>query len=100
MTPDLFRWREIVAKYQRPSIPRSTVQLINTLGPLLLTFLAMYLTMHVNYLITLGLAVVAAGFLIRTFIIMHDCGHGSFFKSRRANDIVGFITGVLTLTPY
>jgi omega-6 fatty acid desaturase (delta-12 desaturase) len=100
MTPDLSRWREIVAKYQRPSIPKSTIQLINTLGPLLLTFVAMYLTMHVNYLITLGLAVIAAGFLIRTFIIMHDCGHGSFFKSRRANDIVGFITGVLTLTPY
>jgi hypothetical protein len=51
-------------------------------------------------MLTLGLAVIAAGFLIRTFIIMHDCGHGSFFRSRRANDIVGFITGVLTLTPY
>jgi omega-6 fatty acid desaturase (delta-12 desaturase) len=56
--------------------------------------------MSVSYILTLGLAVIAAGFLIRTFIIMHDCGHGSFFKSRRANDIVGFITGVLTLTPY
>ena len=53
-----------------------------------------------SYWLTLGLAVIAGGFLIRTFIIMHDCGHGAFFKSRRANDIVGFITGVLTLTPY
>jgi hypothetical protein len=61
------------------------VQLCNTLGPLALTFVAMYFTMKVNYLLTLGLAVVAAGFLIRTFIIMHDCGHGF---CRAANDIV------------
>jgi acyl-lipid omega-6 desaturase (Delta-12 desaturase) len=100
MTPDFSRWREIVARYQAPSIPRSVIQLVNTLGPLTLTFIAMYFAMKVSYLLTLVLAVVAAGFLIRTFIIMHDCGHGSFFKSRRANDIVGFITGVLTLTPY
>jgi omega-6 fatty acid desaturase (delta-12 desaturase) len=100
MTPDFSRWREVVARYQVPSIPRSVVQLFNTLGPLLLTFVAMYFAMRVSYLLTLALAVVASGFLIRTFIIMHDCGHGSFFKSRRANDIVGFITGVLTLTPY
>jgi omega-6 fatty acid desaturase (delta-12 desaturase) len=76
------------------------IQLVNTLGPLVLTFIAMYFAMKVSYLLTLVLAIVAAGFLIRTFIIMHDCGHGSFFRSRRANDIVGFITGVLTLTPY
>ena len=100
MTPDFSRWREVVARYQTPTIPRSVVQLVNTLGPLVLTFIAMYFAMKVSYLLTLALAVVAAGFLIRTFIIMHDCGHGSFFKSRRANDIVGFITGVLTLTPY
>src|SRR5262245_36470522 len=100
MTPDFSRWREVVARYQAPSIPRSVIQLVNTLGPLVLTFIAMYFAMKVSYLLTLVLAVVAAGFLIRTFIIMHDCGHGSFFKSRRANDIVGFITGVLTMTPY
>ena len=100
MTPDFSRWREIVARYHAPTIPRSVIQLVNTLGPLVLTFIAMYFAMKVSYLLTLLLAVFAAGFLIRTFIIMHDCGHGSFFKSRRANDIVGFITGVLTLTPY
>lgn len=100
MTPDFSRWREIVARYQNPSVKSSVIQLVNTLGPLLLTFVVMYFTMNVSYLLTLALAVVAGGFLIRTFIIMHDCGHGSFFKSRKANDIVGFITGVLTLTPY
>jgi omega-6 fatty acid desaturase (delta-12 desaturase) len=98
--PDLSRWRQIVARYQAPSVRRSVLQLCTTLVPMLATFVAMYFTYHVSYLLTLGLAVIAAGFLIRTFIIMHDCGHGAFFKSRRANDIVGFITGVLTLTPY
>lgn len=97
---DLSRWRQIVAAYHSPSVRKSVVQLCTTLGPLFATFVVMYFTMSVSYLLTLGLAVIAAGFLIRTFIIMHDCGHGSFFRSRRANDIVGFITGVLTLTPY
>jgi omega-6 fatty acid desaturase (delta-12 desaturase) len=54
----------------------------------------------VSYWITLPLAVLAAGFLVRVFIIFHDCGHGSFFTSRRTNDILGFITGVLTFAPY
>ena len=99
-TPDLSRWRQIVARYQDASVKRSIFQLCTTLVPLLGTFVLMYLAYQVSYLLTLGLAVIAGGFLIRTFIIMHDCGHGSFFKSRRANDIVGFITGVLTMTPY
>jgi omega-6 fatty acid desaturase (delta-12 desaturase) len=48
----------------------------------------------------LGLAVVASGFLIRTFIIFHDCGHGSFFKSRKAMNFWGAVTGVITFTPF
>jgi omega-6 fatty acid desaturase (delta-12 desaturase) len=96
----LASWREIVARYQTPSTWRSIVQLCTTLGPLVLAFVAMYFLARINYWLTVPVAIVAAGFLIRTFIIMHDCGHGSFFRSRRANDIVGFITGVLTLTPY
>ena len=60
----------------------------------------MYLSLAVSWWLTLPLAMLAAGFLVRVFIIFHDCGHGSFFKSRRANDILGFITGVLTFTPY
>ena len=100
LAPDLGRWREVVARYQNPSVRRSVFQLSTTLVPLLATFVVMYFTYHVSYLLTLALAVIAGGFLIRTFIIMHDCGHGAFFRSRRANDIVGFITGVLTMTPY
>jgi omega-6 fatty acid desaturase (delta-12 desaturase) len=60
----------------------------------------MYLSLSWSWWITLALAVLAGLFLIRIFIIFHDCGHGSFFKSPLTNDIVGFITGVLTLTPY
>ena len=71
-----------------------------TILPLIGTLVLMYLSLRVSYWLVLALAVPAAGFTIRTFIIMHDCGHGSFFRSRRANDIVGFITGALTLTPY
>ena len=60
----------------------------------------MYFSLQVSWWLTLPLAVLAAGFLVRVFIIFHDCGHGSFFPSRKANDILGFITGVLTFTPY
>ena len=58
------------------------------------------ISIAVSYWITLPLAVLAAAFLVRIFIIFHDCGHGSFYASRSANRIVGFITGLLTLTPY
>jgi acyl-lipid omega-6 desaturase (Delta-12 desaturase) len=54
----------------------------------------------VGYWVTLLLAVPAAGFLVRIFIIQHDCGHGSFFKTRRANDTVGIVCSILTLIPY
>jgi len=59
----------------------------------------MYLALDVSYWITLVLAIPAAGFLIRSFIIAHDCGHGSFFKSRKANRTVGFLTALLTFLP-
>ena len=93
-------WRDIVAPYQRPSVRRSVTQLSVTLLALGAAFVAMHFAMRVSYALALALSVVAAGFLVRTFIIMHDCGHGSFFRSRRANDLVGFVTGALTLTPY
>ena len=75
-------------------------QLLNTLIPYAALWCLMYFSLHVSVWLALPLAVLAAGFLVRVFIIFHDCGHGSFFPSRKANDIVGYITGVLTLTPY
>ncbi len=93
-------WREVVARYQKPSVRAAIVQLLTTVVPFLGMLGVMYWSLSVSYWLTLGLALVAAGFMVRTFIIMHDCGHGSFLPSRRWNDIVGFVTGVLTLTPY
>ncbi|HWN93640.1 MAG TPA: fatty acid desaturase [Methylomirabilota bacterium] len=93
-------WKEIVAKYQKPSLPRALWQIVNTVLPFALLWYFMYLSLAVSWWLVVPLAVLAGGFLVRVFIIFHDCGHGSFFKSRTANDIVGFFAGVLTLTPY
>lgn len=60
----------------------------------------MYYTVSVSWWLTLPLAALAAGFLVRIFIIFHDCGHGSFFKSKAANDWMGIFCGFLTFTPY
>ena len=93
-------WATIVARYQQPQCLRANLQILATLIPLAALFWLMYRSLSVSYLVTLGLAVPAGGLLVRTFIIMHDCGHGSFFRSRRANEIVGWIAGVMTLTPF
>jgi omega-6 fatty acid desaturase (delta-12 desaturase) len=94
------RWKEVVAKYQQPALRRSLWQLMNTLLPYAALWYSVYLSLAVSYWLTGALVLLAAGFLVRVFIIFHDCGHGSFFKSRKANAILGFITGVLTFTPY
>ena len=98
-------WKEVVARYQNPSVGRSIWQIVNTLVPYLALWALMYWSMSVNwtgafYWLTLPLAVLAGGFMVRLFIIFHDCGHGSYFKSQRANHFLGGITGVLTWTPY
>jgi omega-6 fatty acid desaturase (delta-12 desaturase) len=93
-------WKEIVAKYQKPSTWRALWQIVNTLVPYSLLWYLMYRSQALSYWLSLPLAILAGAFLVRVFIIFHDCGHGSFFKSRRVNDIVGFIAGVLTFTPY
>ena len=98
--PETAAWRQIVAEYQNPSLGRAVWQITNTLGPLALLWYLMYLSLSVSWWLTIPLAMVTGALLIRVFIIFHDCGHGSYFKSRIANDTVGFITGMLTLTPY
>src|SRR6266446_6535213 len=93
-------WKQAMARYQEPMLRKSIWQVINSLIPYLSLCGLMIWTLHISYWLTLALAVPAAGFMIRVFIIFHDCGHGSFFKSQRANHVLGFITGVLTFTPY
>ena len=93
-------WKDVVAKYQTPVRVKSVWQLVNTLVPYAVLWYLMYLSLSISYWLTLGLGVVAAGLLVRVFIIFHDCGHESFFKSSMANRFWGYITGVLTVTPY
>lgn len=100
MTSSLPSWKAVVARYQTPSVKRAVWQLVTTIVPLLGVFALMDWSLSVSYWLTLALAVPAAGLAIRTFIIMHDCGHGSFLPSRLWNDIVGWVTGILTAVPY
>jgi omega-6 fatty acid desaturase (delta-12 desaturase) len=100
VTPDVAEWKAIVAKFQQPSLARAIWQILNTYVPFALLWVAMYYVMAISWWLVVPLAVLAGGFLVRIFIIFHDCGHGSYFASRRANDVVGFISGVFTFTPY
>ena len=93
-------WRAIVARYQGSDVRKSLYQLVSTLALLVGTLVAMNLTVTSMPWVTALLLLPAAGFLIRTFIIMHDCGHGSFLPWPKVNDAVGFVTGLLMLTPY
>ncbi len=90
----------VVAPYQRPSRLRSIWQIVNSIVPYFSLMVVMYFTLAISYWITLALSIVTAGFLIRVFIVFHDCCHGSFFSSRKANYIWGTLTGILTFTPY
>ena len=92
--------RIAAAGFQSPVLVASLGQFAISLGGFVGACAAMYLTIAVSYWITLVLALVAAGFLVRIFIIQHDCGHGAFFKSRRANHALGSLCSLLTLTPY
>ena len=93
-------WKAKVAKFQTPSLVKASWQLTNTLIPYVALWWLMYLALNLSYWLIIPLAVLAGGFLVRVFIIFHDCGHGSYFKSKTANDFWGFITGILTFTPY
>jgi len=93
-------WIKIVSQFNKPDVKKSIWQIINSLGPYLLLWVALYYSLQISYFLTLGLAILAAGFQVRMFIIFHDCGHGSFFRSKKANWFVGTILGSLTFTPY
>ena len=98
--PDYSGWQSLVRKYQKPHLSKSWWQVANSFGGLLLGLGLMLLSLNVGYWLTVLLAIPTAGFLVRIFIIQHDCGHESFFKSRHANDAVGTLSGLFTLVPY
>jgi omega-6 fatty acid desaturase (delta-12 desaturase) len=93
-------WRSDIAPYERPHMKHSVWQIINTLGPFFILWYFAFLSLSVSIWLTFVLDIIAAGFLIRIFIIFHDCCHKSFFKNKFANEIVGTLTGILTFVPY
>ena len=99
-TSDARGWMRLLARYREPNHGRSVFELAVTLGPLALLWGAMWLALGWSYWLCLLLALPAAGFLVRLFMIQHDCGHGAFFRHRLLNDWLGRVLGVLTLTPY
>jgi acyl-lipid omega-6 desaturase (Delta-12 desaturase) len=92
--------KENVARFQIASLWRARLQVVNSFVPYALLWFAMVRALSVSYWLMLPIAILAAGFLARIFIIFHDCGHASFFKSKRANNATGAIAGLLNLTPY
>jgi omega-6 fatty acid desaturase (delta-12 desaturase) len=100
ITPDSRALAQMLAPYRGPNGARGVLELVITAVPFGLIWILMWATLDTGYWICLLLAVPAAGFLVRLFMIQHDCGHGSFFPHRFANDWVGRVIGVVTLTPY
>lgn len=99
--PTIPEWKALVAKFQTPSIGKSVWQIANSILPYAALWVVMGMTLGtIPYWATLLLATLTGLFLVRIFIIFHDCGHGAFFKSKTANHVTGFITGMLTFTPY
>jgi omega-6 fatty acid desaturase (delta-12 desaturase) len=93
-------WRESVAGHEKASWRRAGLNLATSLVPYLALTVAMYLSLEVSVWITLALALPASGFLLRTFIVFHDCAHGSFVPSRRGNLWIGRLTGLVVFQPF
>lgn len=92
--------RKQIAPYETPDTKKSIWQIINTIVPFVMLWYLAYQSLSISYLLTFSISLIAAGFLVRTFIIFHDCCHHSFFKNRTANKIIGTIAGVITVFPY
>jgi len=93
-------WIKIVSKYNHPNPLKSWLQFSINLSLFSIIWFLMFESLYLSYWITLGLSIPAAGMLVRLFIIYHDCGHGSFFKSKKLRDFLGILIGILTFTPY
>src|SRR5471032_1331178 len=97
---DARRWPQVLARYRQPSNGRGLVEVAITVVPLAALWLLAWLTLDVGYWLTLPLALASGAFLLRLFMIQHDCSHGSFFRYRLANDWIGRLAGIVTMTPY
>ncbi len=94
------QWVLKLARYRDPSTRRSVYELLVTLVPFVLLWVLAWVALEVSPWLSLALAVLNGCFLVRIFIIQHDCGHASYFHNRTVSDWVGRALGVLTLTPY
>ncbi|MDF1736766.1 MAG: fatty acid desaturase [Minwuia sp.] len=92
--------RQDARPFQTPVLHMGLTQVVTSFGGFFASCAAMYILSGVSYWLALAIAPLAAGFLVRVFIIQHDCGHASFFRGRSANNILGFACSLLTLTPY
>src|SRR6202161_754225 len=93
-------WREALAPYAQPHLGRSLLDLATSVLPYLALSVAMYFALSVSYLLVLVIAIPTAGFLMRTFILFHDCSHGSFLASRKANLWLGTVLGLFVYSPF
>jgi len=93
-------WIKIIGKYNHPDSLKSWLQFSINLVLYCIGWFLMYESLSLSYWITFGLSLPVAGILVRLFIIYHDCGHGSYFKSQKLMDVVGIFIGILTFTPY
>ncbi len=99
-TEPAVHWKDALAPYARPRLGRSLADVATSLVPYLALSVAMYLALDVSYLLTLALAIPASGFLVRTYIVFHDCTHGSFLPSKRANGWLGVVTGLVVFSNF
>ena len=97
---DAKAWLKILSQYRQPRTGRSIFELLVTAIPFAVFWALAYICISQGYWFGLLFAIPAAAFLLRLFMIQHDCGHGSFFARRGLDDWTGRLLGVLTLTPY
>jgi omega-6 fatty acid desaturase (delta-12 desaturase) len=93
-------WRKVLAPHMTPRLRPALLDVATSVVPYLGLMAAMFVAFRISYLLVLALSILAAGFLVRTFIVFHDCAHGSFVGSKRANAMLGAGLGVLLYTPF
>jgi len=96
----LKNWKDIVKRYHKPDWKKATMQIITSFGPYLALWVLMYFSLRWSIWLTILLGMLNAFFLVRIFIIQHDCGHQSFFKSKGLNNVIGFICSFFSFIPY
>jgi acyl-lipid omega-6 desaturase (Delta-12 desaturase) len=93
-------WVEALVPYARPRLGRSLLDIASSVVPYVVLTVLMYLALDVSYPLALALALPASGFLLRTYIVFHDCAHGSFLPSKRANAWLGAVLGLVVYAPF